>query len=85
MQYVTHVAVDVHRLVDVRLPELEVGVALERAHVGRRTGDEVVESEHTVAMSEQRLAEVRADEAGSAGDDGARLRARAIRGRNPRT
>src|SRR3546814_9261133 len=36
-----------------------------------RTGDEVVDGNHLVAAIEQRLAEVRAEEAGPAGDDDA--------------
>jgi hypothetical protein len=37
--------------------------------VVRVAGDEVVEGDHLVALGEQPLAQVRAEEAGSAGDD----------------
>jgi len=58
VQHVAHVALDLDELVDVRLPELEIRVALEVLQVRWRAGDEVVEREDAVAVLEQRLAEV---------------------------
>jgi hypothetical protein len=82
VQDIADIPVDVYRLVDIRLLEREIGVALEALEVRGRAGDEVVQRQDAVAGGEQRLAEMGADEAGSAGDDCTRLRARVTRGRN---
>ncbi len=73
MQDVTDIASDEDAMVDVRVPELEIRIALERLEVLRRTRDEVVEREHAHAALEKSFAQVRADEAGAARDDRARL------------
>src|SRR5438132_6490563 len=76
MQDVTNVAADEDAVIDVRLAKLEVRIVLEMPQVLRRAGDEVVEGKHPRVTSKQRLAQVRADEARSAGYD----RPRFIRG-----
>jgi hypothetical protein len=60
--------VDVAR--DVVADELEVAVAQVR-EVGHRAGAQVVDADDRVAAVEQRLAQMRPDEPGGAGDDDA--------------
>ena len=76
VQDVTNVAADEDAVIDVCLAKLEVRIALEMPQVLRRAGDEVVEGKHPRVTSEQRLAQVRADEARSSRND----RPRFIRG-----
>ena len=73
MQDVPHISVDEDALIHVRLPELKVGIAFERAQVFARAGDEVVHRQHAHAAGQEGLAEMRADEAGPTGDDSSRL------------
>ena len=61
-----------HVLADVVLDEREPAVAEQLLDVGHGTGDEVVDGDDTITAIEQRPAEVRAEEAGAAGDDDAR-------------
>ena len=63
-------AVDVDVVGDVVLDELEVAVAQVR-DVGEVAGQQVVDADDRVAAVEQRFRQVRADEAGGAGDDDA--------------
>ena len=81
MEDVAQIAFDIDELVDVRLPELEVGLVLEHFEVARGAGDEVVQGEDAHALVEERLAQVRANEAGPDGDDGPRFAALITRGR----
>ena len=56
---------------DVVLDERGAVVAEQLLDVGHGTGDEVVDRHDTITVIEQRPAEVRAEEAGAAGDDDA--------------
>ena len=64
----------VHELVDDELvehravDEAEVGVVAQVVEVAQAAGGQVVERDHAVAPGEQGLDQVRADEAGTAGD-----------------
>src|SRR5258708_12802788 len=73
MQDIADVAAQEDPVVDVGLPKLKVGIALERSQVLARAGDEVVQRDHPHAAPEKRVAQVRADETGPARDYGARL------------
>ena len=65
------VAADLQWLDDVVLDEGEVGVALEVGDVLALAGDEVVDADDLVALAEQQVGEVGAEEAGGAGDQDA--------------
>ena len=49
--------------------ELEARVVVQVIDVALGAGEEVVDAEHLVALLEQAVAEVRAEEAGAAGDE----------------
>jgi len=61
-------AVDFDRVGDILLEEGEAGVVFEMGDVGEAAGEEVVEADDVVAVGEEEVGEVRADEAGGAGD-----------------
>jgi hypothetical protein len=82
MQDVANVAFDLDWFVNVGFSELEVGVSLQGAEVVGRAGEEVVQSEDAISLSEECLTKVRADETCSARDDRSRLAA-VTRGRYP--
>ena len=69
MQDVVDRAGDLDRLRDVVQHELEVGAAREVGDVLALAGDQVVDADDGDPLGEQPLAEVRAEEAGAAGDD----------------
>src|ERR1043165_9608509 len=69
-QYVIDRSLDVNVVRDVVLDEREAVVAEEVRDVRRAAGDEVVDADHFVAAREKELAEVRAEEAGAARDQG---------------
>ena len=77
-------AVDVDVARDVVSDELEVAVAQVR-DVGDVAGQQVVDADDGVAAIEQRFAEMRADEAGGAGDDDSHRRRQYPRWKRPRT
>ena len=56
------------RLDDVDVQELEALGVADVLDVGQRPGLEVVDADHAVAAREQLVAQVRAEEAGAAGD-----------------
>ena len=68
VQHVVHRSVDVDVVGDVVLDELEVAIAQVR-DVGDVAGQQVVDADDRVAAIEQRFGEMRADEAGRAGND----------------
>ena len=70
MQHEVDRTVDVDVVGDVVLDEREVAVG-EVRDVGRVAGQQVVDADDLVAAIEQRFGEMRADEAGRAGDDDA--------------
>ena len=70
-------SVDVDVVGDVVLDEGEVAVRQMR-DVGRIAGEEVVDPNHLVIAIEQRFGEMRADEAGRAGDDDPHVNRRAF-------
>lgn len=55
---------------DIVLDEAEIGVTLQVGDVLRAAGDEVIHPDDAHALGEQGVAEVRAEEAGSASDEG---------------
>ncbi len=61
-------AVDFEIFVDVLVEEGEFGIGFEVGDVGEAAGKEVVEAEDLVVLGEEMVGEVRADEAGGAGD-----------------
>jgi hypothetical protein len=67
-QVVDLVDLHVEREGDVVAHQLEVRVAEQVDDVVLGAGEEVVHAEHVVAVGDQALAEVRAEEAGAAGD-----------------
>lgn len=64
------VAKDVDVVGDVGVHKLESRAAGQVLDVRGRTGEEVVDADHAVAVVEKALTDVRAQEAGAAGDDG---------------
>ena len=64
-------AVDVDVVGDVVLDEVEAPVAEQVGDVARMAGRQVVERDDVVAIGQQPVRQVRADEAGPAGDDDA--------------
>jgi hypothetical protein len=73
VQHEVHPAVDVDVVGDVVLDELEVRMARQVRDVGDVAGEQVVDADDGIAAIEQRLGQVRPDEAGSAGDDDTRF------------
>src|SRR5204863_2847408 len=69
VQYVIERAVDVDVVGDVVFDEAEAVAAEEVLDVFRIAGDEVVHADDFVSAIEKELAEVRAEEAGAAGDE----------------
>ena len=57
------------RLDDVVAEELEVGLREEMGDVGLLAREEVVDADHVVALGDQPLAEVAAEEAGASSDE----------------
>src|SRR5207248_7074369 len=55
---------------DVVVPEREAAAGVQVLDVGRAAGDEVVHADDLVALGQEALAQVRADEPGPPGDDG---------------
>jgi hypothetical protein len=72
--------VTVHRGVErngvdhVDLGRFESRMVCEMSDVAGATGDVVVEAQHLVAAGDQRVAQVRAEKAGAAGDEDAHQR-----------
>ncbi len=64
----------VERLGDVVVDQHEVGSTAEVRDVERAAGDEVVETHDLVTAFEQRITQVRSEEAGAAGNDDAHQR-----------
>ena len=62
-------AVDLERLGDIVLDELELRVADQVDDVAAMPGQQVVDADHLVALGQETLAKVRADESRPAGDD----------------
>ena len=60
--------VDLQRLRDVVPDEAGIAVATRAAEVRLLAGDEVIDGDDLVALGEEALAQMRADEAGAAGD-----------------
>ena len=71
MEYRIDVARDPHIVRDVVFYEREAGHTEQVLDVGVVAGREVVDGDNLVAASEELVGEVRAKEAGSAGDDDA--------------
>ena len=69
MQDVVDRPVDLDRLGDVVLDELEPRVVEERRDVAARAGQQVVDADDLVAVVEESLAKMRPDEPRPAGDD----------------
>jgi hypothetical protein len=64
------VARDVDVVGDVGVHKLESPAAGQMFDVRRRTGEEVVDADHAVAVIEEALTDMRAQEPGAAGDHG---------------
>src|SRR5690606_21425972 len=69
-------SLDVDELGDVVFDEPEPGVAHEVGEVVRCAGDEAVHGDHLVAVGDEPVTEVRAEESGGAGDQYAHVRVR---------
>ncbi len=67
MEHVVHRVVEVKRASNVVADELEALVADQVVDVLAAAGDQVVDADHAVALGQQPLAQVRAEEAGAAG------------------
>jgi len=61
-------AVNFEIIGDVLLEEREFGVGFEVGDVGESAGEEVIEAEDFVVLGEEMVGEVRAEEAGGAGN-----------------
>src|SRR5438552_19025072 len=55
---------------DILLDELEIWIAAEVGNVVHAAGDEIIDADHLVTTREEKIGQVRAEEAGGAGDDG---------------
>ena len=69
VEYVVECTV-VAGLADVFFDEFEAPIVLEMLDVGKPSSEEIVGGDDFVAMAEQGIAEMRAKEAGSSGDQG---------------
>src|SRR5690606_18547919 len=67
-QVVDLVGLDIERLDDVVLDQGEPGMLHQVGDVRPASGDEVVDGDHVVAGCQERVTEMRPDEAGAAGD-----------------
>ena len=74
VQDTVDVIVDVERLRHVVLDQAESVEGREKLRVVTRSGDEVVDADHLVAIGQEALGEVRAKEAGGAGDENAHVK-----------
>src|SRR5580704_13357038 len=61
----------VEGLVDIELAKLEAGVVAQVVEVGGASGEQIVGDDDRVAFGQQRITKMRAEEAGSSGDQGA--------------
>ena len=80
MEHVVDRPVDLERPRHVVAEELEIAAPQQVGDVLPAPGHQVVDADHLVALGDQPLAEVRAEEAGPAGDHGT-AHARTRRGR----
>src|SRR6266446_5069689 len=69
MPDVIHRDIQKDKFGDVLLNEFEIRVAAQVRYVIDRAGDKVIDANDFVAAGEQQVGEVRAEEAGGAGDD----------------
>ena len=68
MEHVVHAPLDLDRVGDVHVAEVE-GLVADVLDVLQGAGVEVVQADHLVAIRQQALAQVRAQKTGTAGDD----------------
>ena len=59
----------IKRLADIELAKFKTRLALEVLDIGQTTRNEIIDGDDGVALGEQRVAKVRAEEAGASGDE----------------
>src|SRR5689334_14074151 len=72
MKHVIHLAT-IEGLVDIDLPEFKSRIATQVIDVGKTASQQIIDSDDGISRGEQGVTEMRTEEAGSAGDEGARF------------